>query len=376
MNDIREIQIPVLKRRADERESKGAVAPGTRAAAGALFATAHGLSAGKSALLAMTITTGLGASFIFHSLALARQAELRASGVRSTVRPRISEESARLALAAQSAPGELKWAQPAPTEAEARAAEWASILGQTRRAGVEALVAARAVSHSALAQLRAADEASRAAAAQTGLEAGASASHGAFGQQLILGGGAPEILVDSLASSPSLGARSAPDALVSDASARNATPYQEMLDHAFEMAQESARLRGEAPKLLALGAALGAAGRAMLHVPGAGLAARGLIAAGLAAAGRGAKKVSQSRDLLARAHDLAGDIQLLEGQKAQRTLADVCLDVVAKGTSLGRCDSKSLLPSLSTVARADVDRELSDKPVWEVEGGRRVEPGL
>lgn len=370
-----EVRIPDLKHRG-------------RRAAGLLIAGKDIM--GKAFAIAAALALSAGATTAGDHRA-ARGLAL--GGAASTIRPRTGGES-RLRFVEGSGRGEIKWARPwneaaprtgeAPadyeayrsTEAAAQASTelWASILRPERAPKVGERAVARGRAASAFAQLASANGLSKAARAGLGGDEGAKAlSDGAFSQQLALGGEAPEILVDAVALDPrKIGGLGAPDPLRPSAAAVNATPYQEMLERAFALARESARLRKAAPPKLALGAAIAAAGRALAGVPATASAGRAMLATGLAIGAKGAELLRQSRDTLSRAHGLAADVQLLEGQKTQRSLADVCLDEVAKGASLGRCSPAGVMPELSGLAKRSVERELSEDASFELDGGARV----
>jgi hypothetical protein len=295
---------------------------------------------------------------------------LSIGGVESTIRPVTNRPSLRLELATQAVkPGELKWSKPVD-EAEARRkkeiSEWAAVLDMVRGKTDRSSSAARG--QSALDQLRLTDAVSDAASRQGGDEAQASLSHDAFAQQLTEGGGKPGIAVAGAVVDPASLKSGAPAAAPA-VPARNVTPYQFALERAYELAREAGALRKRAPGMIAAGAALAAAGRAMLNAPGAGLAGRAMIAAGLLMASAGTKKLSQAKTMLAEAKELSAGIDVAHGQKAQRGLADVCLDLLARGQALERCGADQPGP-WTELAHASQIRAEAAEAVWEVEGGK------
>lgn len=362
------IDIPDLKARSsEERERRGGAF---------LFSWAK---EGPLVLGAFLMVTGAAGGVAAYR-SWANQVELDA--VHSTVRPSVGGASKRLELASQAVKaGELKWGKetaagapdqfqaPLPSAEERRQAEvneWASVLqavtGKVRR------TSASARGQSAVDQLRLTDAVSDAAARHGGLEAQASLSHDAFAQQLVTGGARPGIAVNGVTVDPSTLKAKEP-APAPQAAGKNATPYQFMLDRAYELAKEAGALKKRAPAMIAAGTALAAAGRAMMGTPGAGLAARAMIAAGLLMAGTGTKKLAQARTMLAEAKELSASVELLHGQKAQRGLTDVCLESLGRGEKLERCEPSNAGP-WTELAHASQIRAEAAEAVWEVEGGK------
>jgi hypothetical protein len=362
------VTIPDLRkldpRRKDEARA-GALRRLTQALPG-LLAALRGAAPGAAAA-ALCAGAAFGGGRAYQSW---RDSRLELGGVRSTIHPESRAGGLRLALAAQASRGELRWDDDAAastgTAAAGQATDWASALRLARpEPGPRAQ--ARAFSRAALAQLRIGRALSGLASGAAKAEDASAAAHGAFSQQLTADA-RPETLLDSLNEAPkALSDLPAPDMSVR---ARNATPYQGMLEEAYADAKQAAVLKRRAPASLAAGAALLAAGRAMLGVPGAGLAARGLLAAGAAATSRGLRQTRQARQYLARAQGLVSDIHLLQGQKDQAGLAEACVEALASGAQLERC--KADAPAMDAFVRASVDRELGESAVWEVEGGRRL----
>lgn len=350
MIDLIGVEIPKLRRRCDNGENRPLLFFSwlTRGAA-ALFAPWRFAGAAQPALAA-----ALFGGAVLSAVPVARHwlASPSLSRPWATIHPEARSGADRLSLAAEASRGQLRWdgaAAPAPLERPAKT-DWSLVL--------------RARSRSALAQARAALVLSRVAAAQTSSEAAAEAAESGFSQRWsVPGADAAAPLIDALASAPLLAVRSAPDV-----TAKNATPYQEMLDTAYAEAQEAGRLGRRAPLLIAAGTAMTAEGRSMLGVPGAALAAKALLAAGAAALQKGLTRQREARLRLKRARRLAVELSLFEGQKAQSALASACVEALASGASLDRCRGDA--PPMTADVAASVDREIADDPVWEVEGGR------
>lgn len=325
MNDTKGIPVPVLKK--EERDPLRA-----------LKALARGWAA-------MTASAAL------VTLGLSPKPGPELAKPRSTIRPMIREGSKRLDFASQAARGALSWGETTVSTMPATTDRWLAI----------------ARSHSAIAQLRAADDVSQAARRAENPEDAADKAEGAFAQQLRLDARRDD--ARGLASLSEMPAQVS-DFPAPDVTAANATPYQGLLEMAYNDAREAGALGREAPRSLALGAALVSAGRAMLEVPGAALAARALIVAGAAATKRGLKQAARAKALLERARGFVSDINMVHGQKAQGSLASACVEALAQGADLERC--RSVDPAITVLAQRSVDRELSDHAVWEVEGGRRL----